>query len=65
MNSELLPGFFQKDENIAIYTYHEHGLEELEKLRQVWISQGKPARLIGFIEGLMAVRATDPSRLVL
>jgi hypothetical protein len=55
MNFDLLPGFFQKDENIAIYVYHEHGLEGLKELKKAWISEDKPDRLIGFIEGFMAV----------
>jgi len=64
MDFELLPGYFQKDENIAIYVYHQHGLEGLKKLKEKWTEEGKGEYFIGFLDGLMAVRPTDPSRIV-
>jgi len=65
INLELTSEFFQKDENIAVYVYHEHGLEGLKTLKKEWTKEHKSEYLIGCIDGLMAARPTDPSRIVL
>ena len=61
---ELTPDFFEDDRNVAVYRYHVEGVEGLKKLKEQWLKEGKSERLIGFVEGLMAVRGTDASAIV-
>jgi hypothetical protein len=62
---ELTSDFFDDDRNVALYEYHQNGLDGLEKLKREWIKQGKADKLLGFLDGLIAVRKTDPSRITL